>query len=234
MTLHPFSGHGPGAQTEDGCSVELYRRLADAGESDLLAPHLQPGHSLLELGCGTGRQTRRLLALGCVVTAVDSSAAMLAHVPEDAHRVQADILTLDLGPRFDVVLLPTGLINHHDAAVRAGFLACAARHLAPGGRFFVERQDPRWLETADVGAVGRLQGLDVAVESVRRAEGVVSMTLSYTDGADRWTHAFTVVPLDDAALQAQLSAAGFGPLRWLDERRRWASVALQNACPWPA
>lgn len=225
--VHPFAGQGPGAQTDDGCSVELYRRLVDASETELLAPLLRPGQSLLELGCGAGRQTRRLLDLGYAVTAVDSSAAMLAHVPEAARRVCADILTLDLGPGFDAVLLPTGLINHHDAAVRAGFLACAARHLAPGACLFLERQDPHWLRTAEVGAIGPLEGLDMAVESVRRADGVVAMTLSYAcrDSGQRWTHAFTVVPLDDAAL---LSAAGFGPLRWLDARRRWAQAALAS------
>lgn len=226
MAIGPFSGDGPGAQAPDGCSVALYARLPYRGEIEPLTPLLRPGLSVLELGCGTGRLTRRLLALGCAVTAVDNSAEMLAHVPPEALRVRADIEQLRLTGRFDRVLLASGLINHADAAVRAAFTACAAAHLGPAGRFIVQRQDPAWLASAVAGPLGEIDGIVLRLLSVERREGVIEMTLAYSDGAATWTHSFSLVALHEAALQAQLSAAGFGPISWLDEGRRWASAAL--------
>jgi len=62
------------------------------------------------VGCGTGRITHPLVALGHPVVAVDESPEMLAHV-RDAEKVCARIEHLALGRRFDVVLLASHLIN---------------------------------------------------------------------------------------------------------------------------
>ena len=59
---------------------------------------------MLELGCGTERITRQLVRLGYRVTAVDESAEMPAHV-RGAEAVQAQIEGLELGCRFDGVLV---------------------------------------------------------------------------------------------------------------------------------
>jgi len=226
VAIKPFSGDGPGAQAPDGCSVALYARLPYRGEIEPLAPLLRPGLSVLELGCGTGRLTRRLLDLRCAVTAVDNSAEMLAHVPADAVRVLADIEQLRLAQRFDVVLLASGLINHADAAVRAAFVACAAAHLTPTGRFIVQRQDPAWLASATVGPLGEIDGIALNLRSVDRDDAcVIGMTLAYTDSSACWTQTFSLVALDEAAMQEQMSAAGFGQIDWLDDGRRWASAS---------
>lgn len=226
--MQPFSGDGPGTQAPDGCSVALYARLPYRGEIELLTPLLRPGLSVLELGCGTGRLTRRLLELGCAVTAVDNSAEMLAHVPACAERVQSDIERLRLVQRFDVVLLASGLINHADAAVRAAFVACAAAHLAPTGRFILQRQDPAWLASATAGPLGAIDGIALNLRLVERDDaGVIGMTLAYTEGSACWTQSFSLVALDEGALQTQLNASEFGEISWLDERCRWASASLK-------
>src|ERR1700751_4851459 len=44
----------------DGRPVEVYKRLPELGEGDIVASALQRGSSVLEFGCGTGRMTRKL------------------------------------------------------------------------------------------------------------------------------------------------------------------------------
>jgi SAM-dependent methyltransferase len=68
-------GSGPGDITPDGCAVDLYRRLPVDNEPDVVVAAAPPPATLLELGCGVGRVTRPLVALGYEVTAVDESPA---------------------------------------------------------------------------------------------------------------------------------------------------------------
>ncbi len=221
-----FQGTGPGAHAKDGCSVELYAGLAYAGELERLAPLLVPGATVLELGCGAGRLTRRLLSFGCIVTAVDNSEEMLSHAPTEARLVCADIDGLHLAQTFDVVLLASGLINHFDAAVRSAFLSAAAAHVKPAGQLILQRQDAAWLEAARVGPVSESDGVKVEVASVERDGGVITMTVEYKKSRQRWTHSFAVVALDQPKLQQLLHNAGFGELTWLDAAQRWARVSL--------
>ncbi|SEL53540.1 Ubiquinone/menaquinone biosynthesis C-methylase UbiE [Roseateles sp. YR242] len=220
-----FSGAGPGAQSRDGCSVELYRRSAYAGEIEHLRPWLAPGTRVLELGCGTGLLSHRLLAFGCVVTGVDNSADMLAHVSDQVRRVHADIEQLALEDRFDVVLLPSGLINHADPAIRRAFVAAAARHVSPSGLLILKRQDPGWLTSAKVGqrSGSDAQSLEVlAVERAPDTEGVqVRMTLRYGIAGDSWTHTFSVIALEEPSIARLLAAEGFSVPEGLDDERLW-------------
>ena len=80
------------------------------GEPEIVHAAIPPGSSVLELGCGTGRITHPLVALGHPVVAVDESPEMLAHV-RGAETVRARIQDLALGRRFGVVLLASHLIN---------------------------------------------------------------------------------------------------------------------------
>jgi SAM-dependent methyltransferase len=224
-----FEGGGPGPQTADGCSVELYRRLPYFGEADCLCCLLPPGSTVLELGCGTGRITRALLDFGWRVTAVDNSAEMLRHAPPSALRVQAGIEQLALDERFDGVLLPTCLINHADVRVRRAFVHAAARHLKPGGLFMLERHDPQWLADVATGRVGMIGTIAVHVDTVVREGGRVSMALRYEDGDACWVHRFSAVPLDDQAIARLLAEAGFGEPGWHGDKRAWACAPLRNA-----
>jgi SAM-dependent methyltransferase len=222
MRTPSFSGTGPGARSADGCSVELYRRLPYVGELDWLLPRLPQGARVLELGCGTGRLTQRLLDSGARVTAVDSSASMLMHLPHAAERVCSDIAGLRLGRRFDVVLLPSCLINHPVEPTRRAYLDAAAEHLAPGALFAFERHDPEWLRGAAVGELSSVPPFELAVDTVVHEGDVAHMSLGYTAGDQRWTHRFSARVLDDAAIAAALAAAGFTAPRWID--RRWAEA----------
>ena len=96
------------ASAPDGSPVGL-ATLTPLGEPELIRSRLR-GRRDLQLGCGAGRITHELIALGHGVTAVDNSAEMLAHV-RGAGAVRADIRSADLGRTFPVVLLASNFLN---------------------------------------------------------------------------------------------------------------------------
>lgn len=73
---------------------------------------VRPGASVLEIGPGTGRVTRRLTALGATVVAVEPDRALVAHLREHA----AVSGTQVIGGSFEDVELPE---NRFDAVVAA-------------------------------------------------------------------------------------------------------------------
>jgi SAM-dependent methyltransferase len=195
----------------DGSPVGVYARLPELGEGDVVAAVLPAGASVLELGCGTGRITRQLLRLGFRVTAVDESAEMLAHV-RGAETVQAQIEELDLGRRFDAVLLASNLITAEPEQRRA-FLETCRRH---ADLVIVEGLPLGWSpedgETTLGNVVSRLR-----VERVE--DRVVHGEMEYESGSDRWRHSFAMrVFADEAELDAALAEAGLRLERRLDAR----------------
>lgn len=223
--MHVFEGQGPGARTTDGCSVELYRDLPYLGELDDIIGELSPGARILELGCGTGRLTRELIDKGLSVTGVDNSAEMLAGMPREATTVLCEIEQLSLAESVDVVILASCLINHPELATRRAFLAAAQRHLKPGGRLFVQRHDPNWLQNASPGDVMRQDKSSITVESVARSGNEVSMTIRYDRPRGTWWHSFEAEALDDAATEGALADAGFRQTSWHGRSKRWISAA---------
>src|SRR5690348_11393627 len=68
----------PAVQTWDPASYARNARfVSDLGlpVMELLAP--QPGERVLDLGCGDGALTKKLVEFGCEVVAIDSSAAQI-------------------------------------------------------------------------------------------------------------------------------------------------------------
>jgi SAM-dependent methyltransferase len=114
--------------TPDGCAVDFYALMPASGEPAIVHAAAGPGASILELGCGAGRVTHPLIALGHPVVAVDESPEMLAHV-RGAETVCAQIQGLSVGRRFGAVLLASHLINA-DADIRNAFLEACRRHVA--------------------------------------------------------------------------------------------------------
>jgi SAM-dependent methyltransferase len=221
-----FSGSGPGERTKDGCSVELYARMAYLGELDDVRALLAPGTSVLELGAGAGRITRKLLEWGLNVTAVDNSADMLAHVPENAKRILSDIEILRLDERFDTVLLASCLINHPSATTRASMAGTARHHVARGGQLLVQTYNADRLRNTCVGPVGCISGVEIFIENVRHCAGDIEMTVRYNMGEQTWHHSFRARPLTEGEIEALLASAGFHASEWFGEERRWVRSAI--------
>jgi ubiquinone/menaquinone biosynthesis C-methylase UbiE len=112
-----------------GGSGRLRQRLVDP-------LHIQPGHRVLELGCGTGQVTTRLCASGAEVVAVDGLAEMVARARRrapEATFIESDVRDAPVGASFDRVVL-SFLLHNFDATGRRQVLAKAQSVLAPGGR----------------------------------------------------------------------------------------------------
>jgi SAM-dependent methyltransferase len=213
----------------DGSPVEVYRALPAGREPAIIHAAVPAGASLLELGCGTGRVTVALAALGHRITAVDQSAAMLANLPDDPaiESVQADIETLDLGRHFDAVLLGSHLLNTPDGLARQ-FLAAAERHLEPGGLALVEVYPPA---TDWVASVGRRSVLgDVGITIVRATvrETRLEAAVVYDVDGRSWEQAFEADMLDEPAIRDRLEDGGFAFDRWLDASSGWLAAGRRS------
>jgi SAM-dependent methyltransferase len=206
----------------DGSPVAVYVRLPPLGEPELLHAALPAGCAILELGCGAGRLTHALLALGHPVTAVDQSAAMLAQV-QGAETVLGDIETLDLGRTFPAVLLASQLINHVDAGQRATLLASCRRHLAPQGTLLLQRLVPDvalWEQPSR----GEVAGCQIVRRPLRRAGKRVWEETEYRLDDQVWRQAWEAYLLEDADLHGELAAAGLMLRRTFGPHETWVEA----------
>ncbi|MGF6233398.1 trans-aconitate methyltransferase [Inquilinus ginsengisoli] len=169
-------------------SAEGYARnarfVADLGQPvlELLAP--RPGERILDLGCGDGALTTKLVAAGAEVVGADASAELVAAARAlglDA-RI-ADGQALAFGPEFDAVFSNAALhwMRQPDAVI-----AGVRRALKPAGRF-----------VGEFGGHGNVAAIVTALVAALNARGL--------DGAARipW---FFPTPAEYAA---KLEAQGF-------------------------
>lgn len=106
------------------------------GEAGLVCAVLPAPARVLDAGCGTGRIALRLHEDGYVVVGVDVDAAMLREARAQAPHlewVEADLSTLDLGRRFDLVLLAGNVIPLLEPGTLALVTQRLADHVVPGG-----------------------------------------------------------------------------------------------------
>ena len=216
--IEPTWGEGPGVITQDGCAVELYRNLPYGGELEVLAAQLPANCSVLDLGCGTGRLTQRLLEKGLSVTAVDNSPDMLRHVPDAANKVCCDIGRLALDRTFDVVLLASNLINVGEHEIRQAQLEVCSRHLAADGALLFQRFDPEWLRTVQPGWSQSIGDVTVTIERAAHHGPLVHMSIRFALRVVEWRQHFTARVLDDEDVRRALFETGFGPPTWINAR----------------
>jgi len=149
---------------------------------DLLAP--EAGERILDLGCGDGALTHKLVELGCTVTGVDASPDQIEKAVSeglDAQVMDGQKLTFD--GEFDAVFSNAAMHWMKDAdAVIAG----VAKALKPGGRF-----------VGEFGGDGNVKTLRAALRMA------VAMQGDDPDAADPWY--FPSVE----AYRAKLEASGF-------------------------
>jgi SAM-dependent methyltransferase len=118
------------------------------GILELLEPVRTRGGLVLELGCGTGLLTRRLLDAGHRVVATDASPAMLEVAREYAAGAEAIhqlILPDDQLPEADAVVSIGHVVNYlPDRAAIDRALLAIANAIRPGGLFAIDICDLEW------------------------------------------------------------------------------------------
>ncbi len=218
---------GSGHYAPDGSPVELYARLAAVDEPEIIHAAVAPGAALLELGCGAGRLSHPLAALGHPVVAVDNSPEMLEHV-RGVDKVLCDIRELALGRTFPGVVLASNLVNCVDAATRHAMLACCRRHVAPDGCVLVQRLAPDRALVIEEGGWTRGQARFHLTSLVRRGRVFAATMMVELEGR-RWLHSFEAQVLDDDEMDVTLQEAGLRRVAYLDPARAWVKAVVSSA-----
>lgn len=125
----------------------------------------QPGERVLDLGCGDGVNTQKLVDLGCSVVGVDGSPNLVAAAQKlglDARVMDGQQLEFDR--EFDAVFSHAALHwmkDDPDAVIKG-----VGRALRPGGRF-----------VSDSGGQGNVLSVRVALSAVLAHHGIDAFTL---------------------------------------------------------
>ncbi len=125
---------------------------------ELLSP--KSGERILDLGCGDGALTIKLVAVGCTVVGVDSSAEMVSAAKLlglDAHVVDGQ--SLQFASEFDAVFSNAAL---HWMKNPEGVISGVWHALKPGGRF-----------VGEFGGYGNVAAIVTALDSALASRGIV-------------------------------------------------------------
>lgn len=207
----------------DGSPIDVYSALSPEPDLSRVRSVLQPGWSVLDLGCGVGRIANALCRSGHAVVAVDNSPDMIRHVRGPEALLQ-DIWTLDLDRRFDAVLALSHLINNRGRERRLGLLRVCRHHLRDPGVVVVQRYPPDWQPTDETSHV---DGVEVQLHDIRTLDDGFSATVTYAIGDRSWAQSFEAAIIDDEELRSLAGTVGLTFRRVLDEQRAWALLTTE-------
>jgi ubiquinone/menaquinone biosynthesis C-methylase UbiE len=194
------------------------------GMADGVVEWLNPqrGERILDVGCGDGQLTQRLVASGAEVTGVDASAEMAAAAcARGVRAVHASAEALPFADAcFDAVFSNAALhwVRDHDA-----MLVSVARVLRPGGRF-----------VAEFGGQGNIAAIRVAFAAVLARHGFsgAEAHVNYFPSPAEYTrrleqHGFRIEQMALLPRPTPLGAGGMA--EWLRTFRNGVLAALPES-----
>lgn len=148
---------------------------------DLFFPHVYANvrsQNVLEIGCGTGRHTVRLLASQNKVTGIDISEGMLAVLRDKITNplltlVQGDFLATPI-PNAPFDSIATSLVLEHVFDLDI-FFDCARRVLRPGGRIYISEIHPARTRNGVFAHFKNTNGLEVHLKSVSHSSDAIRL-----------------------------------------------------------
>ncbi len=202
-------------------SSESYQKNAayvpalGAAVLDLLDP--KAGERILDLGCGDGALTEKIVSVGAAVLGVDNSPEMLAAAKARGLAVRAmGVEDLTFSREFDAVFSNAVLhwVRDHDA-----MLDGVHRALKPGGRF-----------VAEFGGHGNLAAIQTAIRAFHTQRGLPLAGRRYyatdTEYAERLAiHGFSVQQI---ALIPRPTPLPYGMRGWLETFERHTLAKLPD------
>ncbi|MHB1535022.1 MAG: class I SAM-dependent methyltransferase [Acidimicrobiales bacterium] len=121
--------------------------------------------TVLDAGCGTGRVAIELARRGIEVLGVDANPSMIAEARRRAPQlrwVEADLVGLDLGERFDAVVLAGNVPLFTRPGTEAALVGSSAAHVARGGVLVAGFELDKRYSLADYDAAAEGAGLILA------------------------------------------------------------------------
>ena len=132
MPRSPFDGRA----YQERFDVLAARGVDVHGEAGFVAGVAPAGGRVLDAGCGTGRVAIELARRGFIVVGVDLDPSMIAEARRRAPElrwVEADLVGLDLGEGFDVVVLAGNVPLFAVAGTEQALVGSCATHVDDGG-----------------------------------------------------------------------------------------------------
>ena len=182
---------------------------------------------ILELGCGTGRLMMPAAAAGHRITGVDNSPALLQlarrklsdqKLLEQATLVEADLGTFALNAGFAFAFYTSNTLMHlttQHAQLQA--LQNTCRHLAPGGKLFIDLFNPDVENLVEIDGVRELADEWIDPESGRRVLKWCTRTVDWANQIQQTTFVYEEVENDGTSTETVCTF----PLRFL-----WRAEAL--------
>jgi SAM-dependent methyltransferase len=203
-----------------------YPELYDAIQSDwdyeqdisfllgVLEHHAVAGGRLLEIGCGTGEHTRRLVDEGFEVTALDKHEGMLSIARDkcDAEFRREALPDLSLKDTFDVAVAIRGVVNHLSPDELSPAIEVVASRLGHGG-VFVFDNSPLPPDGTGVGLdVGTTEHGDYArlAQHVPTGNGQLDWrSVLFGPEGEFFVNSRAMTPFEDQTVRSILEDAGF-------------------------
>ena len=179
------------------------RFVSDLGEPVLQLLNPKPGEMVLDLGCGDGELTLKLIDADCHVIAVDSSPAMVeSSMAKGINARVIDGQHLEFEGAFDAVFSNAAL---HWMTQPREVIDGVKRALKPTGRF-----------VAEMGGQGNVVSVLAALMKARQRRGLAPVNLWYFPGVEEYRQL-----LEEAGFQVPVIQLIPRPTVLLGELRGW-------------